>query len=69
MEYPVVNKRAIEIPNVGLNETLLKTLEQQFSSVGGDKIADGKYLHMYILNCVCLFHRSSQVCTCSYACS
>lgn len=40
MEYPVVNKRAIEIPNVGLNETLLKTLEQQFSSLGGDKIAD-----------------------------
>ena len=55
MEYPVVNKRAIEIPNVGLNETLLKTLEQQFSSLGGDKIADGKYLHTYVYSKLCLF--------------
>ena len=43
MEYPAVNKRAIDIPNVGINETFLKTLEQQFSSLGGDKIANGKY--------------------------
>ena len=37
------HKRALEIPNVGINETFLKTLEKQFSSLGGDKLADGKY--------------------------
>ena len=40
-EIPVVTKRALDIPDVGINETFLRTLEEQFSSLGGDKIADG----------------------------
>ena len=47
-EYPVVAKRSLEIPNVGINETFLRTLEKQFSSLGGDKIANGTY----IIKCV-----------------
>ena len=42
--YPVVTKRQLEIPDVGINETFLRTLEKEFSSLGGDKIADGTYI-------------------------
>ena len=47
--YSVRNKRAIEIPDVGIDETFLKTLEKQFSSLGGDKLADGKYFCVILL--------------------
>ena len=45
--YPVVTKRSLEIPNVGINETFLRTLEKQLSSLGGDEIADGKSINVY----------------------
>ena len=61
MNYKSVtkHKRALEIPNVGIDETFLKTLEKQFSSLGGDKLANGKY-------CLCtkiivLFYCNSHV--------
>ena len=34
--YSVANKRALEIPDVRIDETLLKTLEKQFATLGGE---------------------------------
>ena len=52
----VVNKRALEIPNVSIDETFLRTLEKQLSSLGGDKLANGKYCNSCVLKSVVLFY-------------
>ena len=44
--HAAINKRAFDIPDVGIDETLLKKLEKDFSSLGGDKLANGKILQL-----------------------
>ena len=47
-------RRSFDIPNVGINETFLKTLEKEFTTLGGDKLASGKIIvlccYMHINN-------------------
>ena len=44
--HAAINKRAFDIPDVGIDETLLKKLEKDFSSLEGDKLANGKILQL-----------------------
>ena len=52
--HSVVNKRALEIPDVGIDETFLKKLEKQFSSLGGDKLENGKNF-VYVYMCIYIY--------------